>query len=76
MTDEKKKKIIQENPDKTLNELKRIIKNSMTEKERQEFTFNELVRLITEMNKEREEQEKRVSSKRFRNTRNIEGEER
>ena len=79
---EKMKKIIRENPDKTLNELKNMAKGILPNEEREQFTFEDLTKLISEINQERENQiqkvfsQKRNSSRRTQNTRNIEGEER
>ena len=77
------KKIIRENQDKSLNELKRVLKNNMEDKEqREKFSFDDLTKLISEINQERENQIQKVfpkkmnSSRRTQNTRNIEGEER
>ena len=75
-TREEMKRIIRENQDKTLNELKRMIKNKLPEGEREKFTFNDLMELISEINQEREKEIQKVSSKRPKNTRKIEGEER
>ena len=76
MTTEEKKKIILDNQDKSLNELKRMIKNHMSKEERETFTFNDLMQLITEINQERDKEIQKVSSKRPKNIRRIEGEER
>ena len=76
MTTEEKKKIILDNQDKSLNELKRMIKNHMSKEERETFTFNDLMQLITEINQERDKEFQKVSSKRPKNIRRIEGEER
>ena len=76
MTIEEKKKIILDNQDKSLNELKRLIKNHMTKEEREVFTFNDLMQLIAEINQEREKEIQKVSSKRPKNIRRMEGEER
>ena len=77
---EEMKRIIRENPDKTLNELKNMIKGILPKGEREEFTFNDLTELISEINQERKkEEEKRmqkVSFRRNNSTRNREGEER
>ena len=71
------KKIIRKNQDKSLNELKRILKNNMEDKEqREKFSFDDLTKLISEINQERENQIQKVSSKISKNTRKIEGEER
>ena len=75
------KKIIRENQDKSLNELKRVLKNNMEDKEqREKFTFNDLMELISEINqereKEKEEKMQKVSFRRTNRARNIEGEER
>ena len=79
-TKEKMKRIIRENPDKTLNELKNMIKNKLPEGEREKFTFDDLKELISEINQERKKQEEKrmqeVSFRRTSRTRNIEGEER
>lgn len=76
MTKEEKKKIIRENQDKSLNELKRMLKSNMDQKEREKFTFNDLMQLISEINQEREKEIQKVSSIRPKSIRNIEGEER
>ena len=76
MTKEEAKKMIIENQDKPLNELKRMIKNNMTQEQREKFTYDNLIQLITEINQERQKETQKVSSKKTRNTRNIEGEER
>ena len=76
MTKEEKKKIIRENQDKSLNELKRIIKSNLPKGEREKFTFDELMQLITEINQEREKDIQKVSSNKSKNIREIEGEER
>ena len=77
MTKEEMKKIIRENQDKSLNELKRILKNNMEDKEqREKFSFDDLMELISEINQEREKEIQKVSSKISKNTRKIEGEER
>ena len=80
---EKMKSIIRENQDKTLNKLKNIIKNKLTKEERAEFTFNDLMQLISAINQDREKEIQKfyskrptVSSRKSKNTRNIEGEER
>lgn len=71
------KKIIRKNQDKSLNELKRILKNNMEDKEqREKFSFDDLMELISEINQEREKEIQKVSSKISKNTRKIEGEER
>ena len=75
-TREEMKRIIRENQDKTLNELKRMIKNKLPEGEREKFTFNDLMELISEINQEREKEMQKISSRRTKNTRKIEGEER
>ena len=51
---EKMKKIIRENPDKTLNELKNMVKDILPNEEREQFTFEDLTKLISEINQERE----------------------
>ena len=77
---EEMKRIIRENPEKTLNEQKNMIKGILPKGEREEFTFNDLVELISEINQERKkEEEKRKQKVSFRRTsspRNREGEER
>lgn len=79
-TREEMKRIIRENQDKPLNELKRMIKNKLPEGEREKFTFDDLKELISEINQERKKQEEKrmqeVSFRRTSRTRNIEGEER
>ena len=71
------KKIIRKNQDKSLNELKRTLKNNMEDKEqREKFSFDDLMELISEINQEREKEIQKVSSKISKNTRKIEGEER
>ena len=74
------KRIIRENQDKTLNELKRMIKNKLPEGEREKFTFDDLKELISEINQEREKEKEetmqKVSFRRTNRARNIEGEER
>ena len=74
MTKEEAKKMIIENQDKPLNELKRMIKNNMTQEQREKFTYDNLIQLITEINQERQKETQKVSSKKTRNTRKIEGE--
>ena len=84
MTKEEMKKIIQENPQDSLNELKRKIKNKMDDqKQREDFTFNELMQVISEINQDREKEiqkffskRSKVSSRKPKDIRNIEGEER
>ena len=77
MTKEEMKKIIRKNQDKSLNELKRTLKNNMEDKEqREKFSFDDLMELISEINQEREKEIQKVSSKISKNTRKIEGEER
>ena len=76
MTKEEAKKMIIENQDKPLNELKRMIKNNMAQKQREKFTYDNLIKLITEINQERQKETQKVSYKKTKNTRNIEGEER
>ena len=76
MTKEEKKKIIRENQDKSLNELKTIIKSNLQKGEREKFTFDELMQLITEINQEREKDIQKVSSNKSKNIREIEGEKR
>lgn len=77
---EEMKRIIRENPEKTLNELKNMIKGILPKGEREKFTFNDLMELISEINqereKEKEEKMQKVSFKRTNRARNIEGEER
>ena len=82
-TREKMKSIIRENQDKTLNKLKNMIKNKLPKEEREEFTFNDLMQLISEINQDREKEIQKFYSKRptvfsrkTKNTRNIEGDER
>ena len=81
-TKEKMKRIIRENPDKTLNELKNMIKNKLPEGEREKFTFDDLKELISEINEDRNKEMQRVFSKRpevslgrTKSPRNREGEE-
>ena len=74
MTKQEAKKMIIENQDKPLNELKRMIKNNMTQEQREKFTYDNLIQLITEINQERQKETQKVSSKKTRNTRKIEGE--
>ena len=74
MTKEEAKKMIIENQDKPLNELKRMIKNNMEQEQRENFTYDNLIQLITEINQERQKETQKVSSKKTRNTRKIEGE--
>ena len=76
MTKQEAKKVIIENQDKPLNELKRMIKNNMTQEQREKFTYDNLIQLITEINQERQKETQKVSPKKTRNTRKIEGEER
>ena len=75
---EEMKRIIRENPDKTLNEQKNMIKGILPKGEGEEFTFNDLMELISEINQERKKQEEKrmqeVSFRRTNSTRNIEGE--
>ena len=79
---EEMKKIIQENQDKTLNELKNMIKSKLPKDKRERFTFNHLMQLISEINQEREKdrqvsfRQKKGYFRRIKNTKNIEGEER
>ena len=75
-TREEMKRIIRENQDKTLNELKNMIKSKLPKEEREKFTFNDLMELISEINQEREKEMQKISSRRTKNTRKIEGEER
>ena len=75
-TREKVKRIIQANQVKTLNELKNMIKSKLPKEEREKFTFNDLMELISEINQEREKEMQKISSRRTKNTRKIEGEER
>ncbi len=74
MTKQEAKKVIIENQDKPLNELKRMIKNNMTQEQREKFTYDNLIQLITEINQERQKETQKVSPKKTRNTRKIEGE--
>ena len=74
MTKQEAKKVIIENQDKTLNELKRMIKKNMTQEQREKFTYDNLIQLITEINQERQKETQKVSPKKTRNTRKIEGE--
>lgn len=74
MTKEEAKKMIIENQDKPLNELKRMIKNNMEQEQRENFTYDNLIQLITEINQERQKETQKVSSKKNKNTRKIEGE--
>ena len=74
MTKEEAKKMIIDNQDKPLNELKRMIKNNMEQEQRENFTYDNLIQLITEINQERQKETQKVSSKKTRNTRKIEGE--
>ena len=67
-------KIILNNRDKPLNEIKRMIKEEMPIEERTKFTSENLFRLITELNQAK--QENNTVSKGTRNTIKIEGEER
>ena len=76
MTKEEAKKLIRNNQGKSLNELKRMLKSHMLKEEREKFTFNHLMQLITEVNQERENEVQKLNSKRPKNTRKIEGEER
>ena len=66
-------KIILNNRDKPLNEIKRMIKKEMPIEERTKFTSENLFRLITELNQAK--QENNTVSKGTRNTIKIEGEE-
>ena len=82
-TKEKMKRIIRENPDKTLNELKNMIKGILPEGERGNFIFKDLKELISEINEDRNKEMQRVFLKRpkgssgsNRSTINREGEER
>ena len=75
-TREEMKRIIRDNQDKTLNELKNMIKSKLPKEEREKFTFNDLMELISEINQEREKEMQKISSRRTKNTRKIEGEER
>ena len=59
-----------------MNELKNMIKTRMDPKEREKFTFNDLTELISEINQEREKEMQKVTFRRAKSTRNIEGEER
>ena len=74
MTKEEAKKMIIENQDKPLNELKRMIKNNMAQEQREKFTYDNLIQLITEINQERLKETQKVSYKKTKNTRKIEGE--
>ena len=74
MTKQEAKKMIIENQDKPLNELKRMTENNMTQEQREKFTYDNLIQLITEINQERQKETQKVSSKKTRNTRKIEGE--
>ncbi len=67
-------KIILNNRDKPLNEIKRMIKKEMPIEERTKFTSENLFRLITELNQAK--QENNTVSKGTRNTIKIEREER
>lgn len=67
-------KIILNNRDKPLNEIKRMIKKEMPIEERTKFTSENLFRLITELNQEK--QNNNTVNKEIRNTRKIEREER
>lgn len=75
-TKEEMKRIIRENQDKTLNELKNMIKSKLSKEEREKFTFDDLMQLISEINQEREKEMQKVSFGRTKSIRNIEGEER
>ena len=75
-TKEEMKRIIRENQDKTLNELKNMIKSKLSKEEREKFTFDDLMQLISEINQEREKEMQKVSFRRTKSIRNIEGEER
>ena len=77
MTKKKIKKIIRKNQDKSLNELKRMIKAVMPQNKRKDFTFDELRELIIEVNQEREEEIKKYNKHQVtRNTRRMGGIER
>lgn len=65
-------KIILNNRDKPLNEIKRMIKKEMPIEERTKFTSENLFRLITELNQAK--QENNTVSKGTRNTIKIERE--
>lgn len=67
-------KIILNNRDKPLNEIKRMTKKEMPIEERTKFTSENLFRLITELNQAK--QENNTVSKGIRNTIKIEREER
>ena len=67
-------KIILNNRDKPLNEIKRMIKKEMPIEERTKFTSENLFRLITELNQAK--QENNTVSKGTKNTIKIEREER
>ena len=67
-------KIILNNRDKPLNEIKRMIKKEIPIEERTKFTSENLFRLITELNQAK--QENNTVSKGTRNTIKIEREER
>lgn len=64
-------KIILNNRDKTLNEIKRMIKKEMPIEERTKFTSEKLFQLITESNKMEHNTHREIKS-----TKKIEGEER
>lgn len=63
--------IILNNQDKTLNEIKGIIKREMSIEERTKFTGEQLFQLITELNKMEHNTHGEIKS-----TKKIEGEER
>lgn len=71
MTREEAKQIIRQNQDKPLNEIKRILKNKMTMKQRTKFTTDHFFQLMTEVHQEDSDKNKKIN-----NTRKIKGEER
>ena len=53
-----------------------MIKSKLSKEEREKFTFDDLMQLISEINQEREKEMQKVSFRRTKSIRNIEGEER
>ena len=76
MTKGEANRIIRKTQDRSLNKLKRMIKNNIQKEERKSFTFNDFMQLITEINQEREKEIQKVSFRRTKNTIKIEREER
>lgn len=77
MTKEEAKEVILQNQDKSLNEIKRIIKKKMDIRQRTAFTSEHLFELILEINREKQNS-KQIFSNIQKNNKTIkkEGEER